>query len=131
MSRAARFTSSERRRLAWFGAVVIALHAVGFYLLLELVAPRHLELGGGGAFGLGLGITAYALGLRHAFDADHIAAIDNATRELMADGGRPLGSASSTRSGTAPWCSRSRCCSPRACARSPDRCGTGTPRCTA
>ncbi len=91
MSRAARFTSSERRRLAWFGAVVIALHAVGFYLLLELVAPRHLELAGGGAFGLGLGITAYTLGLRHAFDADHIAAIDNATRKLMADGGRPLG----------------------------------------
>jgi nickel/cobalt transporter (NiCoT) family protein len=35
-------------------------------------------------------VTAYTLGLRHAFDADHIAAIDNTTRKLMADGGRPL-----------------------------------------
>jgi len=34
-------------------------------------------------------ITAYVFGLRHAFDADHIAAIDNTTRKLMADGGRP------------------------------------------
>src|SRR5207302_1335679 len=42
-------------------------------------------------FGLGVGITAYTLGLRHAFDADHIGAIDNTTRKLMADGQRPLG----------------------------------------
>ena len=41
-------------------------------------------------FGVGLGITAYMLGLRHAFDADHIAAIDNTTRKLMAEGQRPL-----------------------------------------
>ena len=41
-------------------------------------------------FGVGLGITAYTLGLRHAFDADHIGAIDNTTRKLMADGQRPL-----------------------------------------
>jgi high-affinity nickel-transport protein len=39
---------------------------------------------------VGLGITAYTLGLRHAFDADHISAIDNTTRKLMADGQRPL-----------------------------------------
>jgi high-affinity nickel-transport protein len=39
---------------------------------------------------VGIGVTAYTLGLRHAFDADHIAAIDNTTRKLMADGGRPL-----------------------------------------
>jgi high-affinity nickel-transport protein len=42
------------------------------------------------AFGIGLGITAYTLGMRHAFDADHIAAIDNTTRKLMADGKRPV-----------------------------------------
>jgi high-affinity nickel-transport protein len=42
-------------------------------------------------FGVGLGITAYTLGLRHAFDADHIAAIDNTTRKLLSDGKRPLG----------------------------------------
>ena len=36
-------------------------------------------------------MTAYTLGLRHAFDADHIGAIDNTTRKLMSDGQRPLG----------------------------------------
>ena len=41
-------------------------------------------------FGVGIGITAYTLGLRHAFDADHIGAIDNTTRKLMTDGQRPL-----------------------------------------
>jgi high-affinity nickel-transport protein len=35
-------------------------------------------------------VTAYTLGMRHAFDADHIAAIDNTTRKLMADGKRPV-----------------------------------------
>src|SRR3954462_7239801 len=43
-----------------------------------------------GALGSGVGITAYTLGLRHAFDADHIAAIDNTTRKLMGEGQRPL-----------------------------------------
>jgi high-affinity nickel-transport protein len=52
--------------------------------------PHDYRLGGGGAFGLGLGITAYTLGLRHAFDADHIGAIDNTTRKLMNEGQRPL-----------------------------------------
>jgi len=41
-------------------------------------------------FGIGLGVTAYTLGMRHAFDADHIAAIDNTTRKLMAEGKRPV-----------------------------------------
>jgi nickel/cobalt transporter (NiCoT) family protein len=72
-------------------AVVVALHAIGFGTLLLLIAPRHLSLGHTGTFGVGLGITAYSLGLRHAFDADHIAAIDNTTRKLMAEGRRPLG----------------------------------------
>jgi len=49
------------------------------------VAPRHYDLGSTGAFGLGLGLTAYLLGMRHAFDADHIAAIDNTTRKLLAE----------------------------------------------
>ena len=62
---------------------------VGFFLLLAFVAPQHLKLGTG-IFGLGLGITAYTLGLRHAFDADHIGAIDNTTRKLMSEGQRPL-----------------------------------------
>jgi len=40
---------------------------------------------------LGIAALAYSLGLRHAFDADHIAAIDNATRKLMQEGKRPIG----------------------------------------
>jgi high-affinity nickel-transport protein len=54
-----------------------------------VVDPARLSLGGK-AFGIGVGLTAYTLGMRHAFDADHIAAIDNTTRKLMSDGQRPL-----------------------------------------
>jgi nickel/cobalt transporter (NiCoT) family protein len=68
---------------------IVALHVIGLALLLALVVPHSVKVGTGG-FGLGLGATAYVLGLRHAFDADHIAAIDNTTRKLMADGQRPL-----------------------------------------
>jgi high-affinity nickel-transport protein len=70
-------------------AVVVGLHVVGFGLLLVVVAPQHYAIGAGGVFGVGLGLTAYTLGLRHAFDADHIAAIDNTTRKLMSEGQRP------------------------------------------
>jgi high-affinity nickel-transport protein len=71
-------------------AVVVGLHVVGFFILIALVAPHHYALGTSGAFTVGIGLTAYTLGLRHAFDADHISAIDNTTRKLMADGKRPL-----------------------------------------
>ena len=71
-------------------AVVLGLHVAGFFLLLALVAPHHYRLGATGAFAVGTGVTAYTLGLRHAFDADHISAIDNTTRKLMAEGKRPL-----------------------------------------
>ena len=40
---------------------------------------------------LGTAALAYSFGLRHAFDADHIAAIDNVTRKLMQEGSRPVG----------------------------------------
>src|ERR1700677_4532246 len=40
---------------------------------------------------LGTAALAYSFGLRHAFDADHIAAIDNVTRKLMQEGRRPIG----------------------------------------
>jgi high-affinity nickel-transport protein len=53
--------------------------------------PHHYRLGASGAFAVGTGVTAYTLGMRHAFDADHISAIDNTTRKLMADGQRPMG----------------------------------------
>ncbi|MDO7868467.1 HoxN/HupN/NixA family nickel/cobalt transporter [Nocardioides jiangxiensis] len=68
---------------------VLALHLLGWGLLLGVVAPRHYAVGDG-VLGLGLGLTAYTLGMRHAFDADHIAAIDGTTRKLMADGQRPV-----------------------------------------
>ena len=70
-------------------AVLVALHLLGWVTLVYIVEPARLSLGGK-AFGIGVGLTAYTLGLRHAFDADHIAAIDNTTRKLMSDGQRPL-----------------------------------------
>jgi high-affinity nickel-transport protein len=80
----------ERLTLAMMVLVVVALHVVGFLTLLALVTPKHYRLPSAGAFTVGVGVTAYTLGLRHAFDADHIAAIDNTTRKLMAEGKRPL-----------------------------------------
>jgi high-affinity nickel-transport protein len=71
-------------------AVVVGLHIVGFAILIALVAPHRYALGASGTFTVGVGVTAYTLGLRHAFDADHIAAIDNTTRKLMVQGKRPL-----------------------------------------
>jgi nickel/cobalt transporter (NiCoT) family protein len=83
-------TPAEWRRAAALAAAVVGLHVIGFVTLLAFVVPQHFSLGAQGAFGVGLGITAYTLGLRHAFDADHISAIDNTTRKFMADGKRPL-----------------------------------------
>jgi nickel/cobalt transporter (NiCoT) family protein len=83
-------TPAEWRRAALLAAAVVGLHVVGFFVLLVLVVPHGYRLGTSGVFGLGIGITAYTLGLRHAFDADHISAIDNTTRKLMGEGQRPL-----------------------------------------
>ncbi|MGA4786923.1 HoxN/HupN/NixA family nickel/cobalt transporter [Nocardia sp. AB354] len=68
--------------------VVALMHLIGFGLLFGAIAPHGYRIGTE-VFGIGLGITAYTFGLRHAFDADHIAAIDNTTRKLMSDGKRP------------------------------------------
>jgi high-affinity nickel-transport protein len=70
-------------------AVILTLHVVGWGVLIAIVAPQDIDVGAK-AFGLGLGVTAYLLGLRHAFDADHIAAIDNTTRRMLESGRRPL-----------------------------------------
>jgi high-affinity nickel-transport protein len=86
----AALTPEEWRRAGLLAAAILGLHVVGFFILLALVVPHDYSLAGGGIFGLGVGVTAYTLGLRHAFDADHIAAIDNTTRKLMAEGQRPL-----------------------------------------
>ena len=69
---------------------IVLLHVLGWGVLGLAVIPAGIPLGGGGGalVTLGVGFTAYALGIRHAFDADHIAAIDNTTRRL-ADLGRP------------------------------------------
>ena len=81
---------SLRRSLFGMAAVIIALHVLGWGILLAVVAGHGLSGPGGAVLGLGLGATVYALGLRHALDADHIAAIDNTTRKLVQDGQRPL-----------------------------------------
>ena len=86
----AHLTTAEWMTVAAMAAAVIGLHVAGFFLLFAVVVPRHFDLGASGVFGAGIGFTAYTLGLRHAFDADHIGAIDNTTRKLMADGQRPL-----------------------------------------
>jgi high-affinity nickel-transport protein len=77
------FDPGERRRLGGFFGVILLLHLVGWGLLLAY-ATHNLAL-------LTLGPIAYGFGLRHAFDADHISAIDNTTRKLLQDGRRPMG----------------------------------------
>ena len=65
---------------------VVLLHLVGFLVVLILVAPKHYHLGGDHPiFTVSVGVLAYTFGLRHAFDADHIAAVDNTTRKLLTD----------------------------------------------
>ena len=80
----------EWTSIAGMALFVAALHVVGWGVLVGVVAPRALPGRLDQVFGVGLGVTAYTLGMRHAFDADHIAAIDNTTRKLMAEGKRPL-----------------------------------------
>ena len=76
----------DRRSLLGMNSVIIALHVAGFGILFGLVVPHHFHLAGDHPiFNVGVGILAYTFGLRHAFDADHIAAVDNTTRKLIAD----------------------------------------------
>src|SRR5438045_5315481 len=76
--------TSVSLRLTILFCCVALLHVVGWGIMLLLVAPRYPVM-------LGLGGLAYAFGLRHAFDADHISAIDNTTRKLLQEGKKPLG----------------------------------------
>src|SRR3954451_10792645 len=71
---------AESRRASVLAGVVLALHVLGFGLL----------IGSGELLGAGIGITAYTLGLRRAFDGEHLGAIDTTTRKLMGEGQRPL-----------------------------------------
>src|SRR5713101_6007191 len=76
-------TSVSWRLSGLFGSVAL-LHLLGWGTMLLLVAPHYPVM-------LGLGGLAYTFGLRHAFDADHIAAIDNTTRKFLQEGKKPLG----------------------------------------
>ena len=69
----------RRERRSATVPVIVALHVVGIGGL----AAALLVDGGVGAITVAMGLAAYALGLRHAFDADHIATIDNTTRRLV------------------------------------------------
>ncbi|WP_329416279.1 HoxN/HupN/NixA family nickel/cobalt transporter [Nocardia vinacea] len=82
-------TRSEWMCVGGMAAFILALHVIGWFTLVAIVASQHYDLDTK-TFGIGIGITAYTLGMRHAFDADHISAIDNTTRKLMNDGRRPL-----------------------------------------
>ena len=68
---------------------IVALNGIGWGLV-SAAATHHYHISKTGLLGLGTGVLAYTLGMRHAFDADHIAAIDNTTRKLVSDGERPL-----------------------------------------
>jgi high-affinity nickel-transport protein len=84
--------SLNRRERAGVGAMamtILALNAAGWGTFVTAVLPEHFHYKGLGV-GVGVALTAWTLGCRHAFDADHIAAIDNSTRKLIADGKRPL-----------------------------------------
>jgi high-affinity nickel-transport protein len=70
----------EWRRANWMFGSIAALHIIGFGVFIIFVVPGHYK-----GLGIGICILAYTLGSRHAFDADHIAAIDNTTRKLMND----------------------------------------------
>jgi len=84
-----RLHPAERARLALMAAVIFLLNAFGWAIFVFTVMPHNFHYARLGV-GLGVAVTAWTLGLRHAFDADHLSAIDNVTRKLMADGQRPL-----------------------------------------
>lgn len=77
--------SMQRQSLSWlpYISIVILLHIIGFSFLWFAGKDHHILFG--------MGILAYTLGLRHAFDADHIAAIDNTVRKLLQQRRDPVG----------------------------------------
>ncbi len=75
----------ERKKAVWVLAAVGVMHLIGWSAY--LVHQDQFVIAGGLA---AAGTTAYLLGLRHGFDADHVAVIDDATRLLMQRGRRPV-----------------------------------------
>src|SRR5260370_11267514 len=80
---------AEWARAGGMAATVIGLNVAG-WVMLAAALSGHYHITKTEVFGVGTGILAYTLGIRHAFDADHIAAIDNTTRKLVGEGKRPL-----------------------------------------
>src|SRR5579863_2763219 len=80
---------SEWARFGGMVATVIGLNVLGWGMLAAALGG-HYQISKTTVFGVGTGALAYTLGMRHAFDADHIAAIDNTTRKLLGEGKRPL-----------------------------------------
>ena len=70
----------ERTRVLAMYGVIAGLHVAGFGIVFVFVVPSHYQ-----GLGIGVAVLAYTLGLRHAFDADHISAIDNTTRKVLGD----------------------------------------------
>ena len=73
-------TVQERARLIAMYGVIASLHVAGFVILFVFVVPSHYK-----GLGVGVAVLAYTLGLRHAFDTDHISAIDNCTRKVLGE----------------------------------------------
>src|ERR1700733_7199224 len=77
------FSPAEWTRLAGLYGFIASLHLLGWGLYLHY-AGQYPQL-------VGLGFVAYVFGLRHAFDADHIAAVDDTVRFMLQKGKQPLG----------------------------------------
>ena len=88
-SMARALTPAEWGRMGVMALVILALNGFGWGIFVLTVLPHHFHYQKLGV-GLGVAFTAWTLGVRHAFDADHISAIDNVTRKFMAEGKRPL-----------------------------------------
>ncbi|HTZ29139.1 MAG TPA: HoxN/HupN/NixA family nickel/cobalt transporter [Streptosporangiaceae bacterium] len=82
-------TPREWARTGGMVLTIIGLNVLGWGML-AAATGGHYHINKTEVFGAGTGILAYTLGMRHAFDADHIAAIDNTTRKLVNEGKRPL-----------------------------------------
>ncbi|OON41902.1 nickel transporter [Izhakiella australiensis] len=78
----AHLSASARRRAAWLLAGLMILNLL-VWLLSAAVFGQNAAL-------MGTALLAWSFGLRHALDADHIAAIDNVTRKLMQQGRTPV-----------------------------------------
>jgi high-affinity nickel-transport protein len=88
-----RFTRQELPSLIGVFSVVAFLHVAGWGLFIHYNSnPAYSSLtdSTGALVYAGAGALAYSFGLRHAFDADHIAAIDDTTRLMLAKGKNPL-----------------------------------------